>query len=327
LAALALVGACSNIIGISSYEIDPKLNEGSGGTSSSGGKLGSGGKTPLIEGGAPAGGDNSGIAGKNGGKGGKASGGTPSTGGAGDAGSPMGGDGTAGDGVGGATEPTGCTGSKDCDDTIDCTTDTCLANGKCGHAPKDTRCDSTRCETCTVGVGCVAGSSTQTQILLDPNFDAGTGDWVDVNSNIVTNALPQSPTKIANFGPAPANATKHIYYDLLQYVTLPAGVAGLTVTGYYKLTPFAKAHTTDPGDYVVLQVYDLNGSAAAAVEFNSFSATLGAKTEWGQKFTYAASPSELALLTDGGDYTFDFVGHVFSTFQFDTMTLTATTCQ
>jgi hypothetical protein len=335
LAALALVGACSNIIGISSYEIDPTLDEGSGGKLGIGGKLGVGGKSPIIEGGAPAGGDEAGVGGETISRGGKASGGTKSTGGTGNAGSPMGGDATAGDGggggdgAGGAPTPTGCTTNKDCDDTIDCTTDTCLANGKCGHAPKDTLCDSTRCETCTVGIGCVPGPSTKEQILLDPNFDAVSGDWDDSSSditNIVTNAAAQSPGRIAKFGPVIVNATSYEYDDLLQYITLPKGVVGMTLTGYYKLTPTKILHPDDPDDYVALGFYDLNGGIQPVVQFHSFQGDGAAQAAW-KAFTYDAPKDEVALIADGGDYSFDFVALTYSAFQFDTMTLTTTMCQ
>ena len=245
LVAVLVLGACSNIIGISNYEIDPALDESAGATSvGSGGKLGSAGKPAVLEGGAPAGGD-PGIGGDPmaGGtaSGGTISGGTASggvdmggtdNGGSGSAGAPLGGDAAGGE----PTTPTGCVSSKDCDDTIDCTSDTCLANGQCGHAPKDDLCDSTRCETCTVGIGCVAGPLKEEQVLVDPSFDAPNGDWDGSDSditNVVVNASAQSPTRIAKFGPAASNAVKYQYGDVLQYVTLPKGVVGLTVTGYY----------------------------------------------------------------------------------------------
>jgi hypothetical protein len=293
------LGACSNIIGISSYEIDPSLDQpGAGGSSSQAG-------APETAGAGTGGTDN--VAGGAGGEGGTAGAG----------------------GEGGASTPTGCSSSKDCDDTIDCTTDTCLANGTCGHAPQDTLCDSTRCETCTVGIGCVAGPKTQTQILLDPSFDIGGADWDDSGSdapNLVTNAMAQSGSRIAKFGPVAQNATKYQYDDLLQYVTLPAGVSGLTLTGYYKLTPTAKLHPADPDDYVAIGFYDLLGGVMPVVQFHSFDVADGAQATW-KAFTYDATAKELATVTAGGDYSFDFVGHVFSAFQFDTMTLTATVCQ
>jgi hypothetical protein len=333
--AVALVlGACSNIIGISNYEIDPALDESAGATSiGSGGKLGSAGKPAVLEGGAPAGGDGAGIGGDlmaggmaSGGteNGGMASAGTEN-GGSGSAGAPLGGDGAGGD----PTIPTGCVSSKDCDDTIDCTTDTCLANGQCGHAPKDDLCDSTRCETCTVGIGCVAGPLKEEQVLVDPNFDAPDGDWDGSDSditNVVVNAAAQSPTRIAKFGPAASNATKYQYGDLLQYVTLPKGVVGLTVTGYYKLTPTKILHPDDPDDYVTLGFYDLNGGTLPVVQFHTFEGSGAAQTAWKQ-FTYTAPKDEVAKVLDGGDFSFDIVARAYSAFQFDTMTLTTTTCQ
>jgi hypothetical protein len=323
--AMAL-GACSNIIGVSSYEIDPTLEDpGDGGSSSQAGSHSNGGGSHAgssSEAGAPdAAGDGSGGSSIGGtGSGGKSTGGSPAVAGE-----------TGAGGEGGPIGPVSCKSNKDCDDTIDCTTDTCLADGKCGHAPKDTLCDSTQCETCTVGIGCVAGAKTKTQILLNPDFDdAVNEDWDDEAEsptvvNIVANAQAQSGTKIAKFGPNAAAAVKHQYSDLLQYITLPDGLVGLTVTGYYTLTPTAETVPVDEDDYVVLQVYDVLDISTSAVEFHSFDGTEPAQATW-KSFSYDASKPELSAIT-AGDYTFDFVGLVFSTFQFDTVTLTTTVCQ
>lgn len=145
------LSACSTIIGVSDYEIDPSLgvvDKTSGGDDS-------GGKGPLVE--AGAGGENTSGKGGVGGLGGVAStGGMADTGGmAGMGGEPIG----------------GCQVAGDCDDTIDCTADTCSASHECVHTPKDTACDASSCETCQAGIGCVASAKKTMQLLADPSFD------------------------------------------------------------------------------------------------------------------------------------------------------------
>ncbi len=313
LAVVTLLGACSNIIGISSYEIDPALDDGGGGSITNSG--GSHAGTHNVDGGdpnLPAGGDGTGgssVGGKN-------------TGGSAVAGAPAAGE----TGTGGEPSPPGCQTAQDCDDTIDCTTDTCNA-GTCVHTPKNTLCDSSLCETCQVGIGCVAGSTTSMQMLLDPNFDAATGDWVEKSKtfgkNIFTNAMAQSADKIAKFGPAGAAASgKQEYADLYQYVSMPPGIVGLSLTGYFKATPGTKAPADD---YVVAAFYAI-GTTDPFTQFHSFEASAGAQATW-KAFTYSAPKAEVALM-GGNDYTFDLVAHVWdSVFQFDTLQLNATVCQ
>jgi hypothetical protein len=316
--AIALVGACSNIIGVSDYEIDPKLDEGNGtaGSEASGGSDG---------GGSDTGGTNSG---------GKTAGGTD-TGGATPGGADTGGTEAGGMNAGGAT-PGGeggsggalqseCETAGDCDDTIDCTTDTCNASGSCVHTAKDTLCDATLCETCQLGIGCVAGPMTTTQLLLDPSFDGPAGDWDETSSdgiNVSTVAGAQSGTKVAKFGPAANNATEQQYSDLLQYVTIPAGTVGLTLKGYYKLTPGVKAPADD---YLVAAFYE-DGEVMPAAQFHSFEATAGAQATW-KAFSYSAPKADVAVMV-GQEFSFDLVAHVWDTvFQFDTLQLNATVCQ
>jgi hypothetical protein len=180
-----------------------------------------------------------------------------------------------------------------------------------------------------VGIGCVAGPLKEEQVLLDPSFDVPKGDWDDSGSditNVVVNASAQSPTRIAKFGPAASNAVEYQYGDLLQYITLPKGVVGLTVTGYYKLTPTTILHPDDPDDYVTLGFYDLNGGTLPVVQFHTFEGSGTAQAAWKQ-FTYAAPRDDVAKVIDGGEFSFDIVARAYSAFQFDTMTLTTTSCQ
>lgn len=51
------------------------------------------------------------------------------------------------------TMPSHCTTAADCNDMIDCTMDTCGADGTCSHTAQNSRCPTGR--TCSVGLGCV----------------------------------------------------------------------------------------------------------------------------------------------------------------------------
>jgi hypothetical protein len=314
LAVVSLLSACSTIIGVSDYEIDPTVGEGSGGSSSAG-RSSDGGKTPMagtssVDAGAPAGGDDTGVGGKAISMGGKSTGGQ-STGGS----TPMGGDPT----------PIGCQGAGDCDDTIDCTTDTCNASHVCVHTAKDTLCDASLCESCQVGIGCVAGPKATMQLLLDPNFDLQTGDWDESGSdgtNVSVVVGAQSGTRAAKFGPGDLTADEGEYSDLLQYVTIPEGTIALSLTGYYKLAPgtFAPAD-----DYLVAAFYE-DGAIKPFTQFHSFEATAGAQVAW-KMFTYNAPKADV-LQMGGTEYTFDLVAHLWDTvFHFDSLQLNATVCQ
>jgi hypothetical protein len=307
LAGFGVLGACSNIIGLSSYDIDPSLDAG-----------GSAGKTMTGDAGEPTGGTHNMTN-----AGGEPTGGSPMMNAGGE---PTGGSTMMGDaGMAGMPITGGCQSAKDCDDTIDCTTDTCGANGECQHAPKDTLCDSSLCETCQAGIGCVAGPKTTMQLLADPNFDLDTGDWDDSGSdvaNIMVVAAAQSGTRAAKFGPAPKNATEQQYSDVLQWVSIPKGTVALTLKGYYKLTP---GTDTPADDYLVAALYE-DGAIKPFTQLHSFEATAGAQPNW-KAFTYSAPKSEVAMM-GGNDYTFDLVAHVWDTvFHFDSLELNATVCQ
>lgn len=310
--ALALVGACSNIIGVSGYEIDPALDE-----DSSGGKSSGKGGTESRSG------SNTGA---NGGEGGDGTAGSDSPGGS----TSMGGKGTAGTttgdaGMGGEPPVPDCTTAAQCDDEIDCTTDSCNASGVCVHTPKDTMCDSAQCEVCTVGIGCVAGPKDVVQLLEDPSFDLSSNVWDDSGSdgtNVVTLAGAHSGTKVAKFGPAGPAAEEQDYSDLLQWVTIPEGTVSLTLTGWYRAT----AGTTAPeDDYVVAAFYE-DGGTRPFSQFHSFEAESSATATF-KMFSYNALKSDVKEMA-GNEYSFDLVGYAWdSVFYFDTLQLNATVCQ
>jgi hypothetical protein len=231
--------------------------------------------------------------------------------------------GAAGHGDAGAPATPECETAKDCDDSIDCTTDACEA-GVCSHTPDDKPCDATHCETCQAGIGCVAGPQTTTELLLDPNFDDATGDWDESGSdvkNIVANAQAQSGSTLAKLGPALPKAVKQQYSDLFQSVTIPAGVVALNLKGYYKLAPGVKLPADD---YAVAALYEL-AATQPFMRFHDWNANT-AQATW-KAFSYDAPKAKLAQLS-GNDYTFDFVAEVWdSVYQFDTLSLSATVCQ
>ncbi|HEX2872914.1 MAG TPA: hypothetical protein VHP33_16750 [Polyangiaceae bacterium] len=303
--ALALVGACSNIIGVSGYEIDPALDEDASG----GEGAGKGGTESRS-------GSNTGANGGEGGDGtaGSDIGGKASTGGKGSA--------TAG--AGGEPPVPDCTTAAQCDDEIDCTTDSCSA-GACVHTPKDTLCDSSQCEVCTVGIGCVSGPKDVVQLLVDPNFDLSAIEWVDSGSdgtNVVTLAGAHSGTNVAKFGPAGPAAEEQDYSDLLQWVTIPEGTVALTLTGWYRATVGTKA---PEDDYVVAAFYE-NGGTRPFSQFHSFEAASSAAPAF-KMFSYNALKSDVKEMA-GNDYSFDLVAYAWdSVFYFDTLQLNATVCQ
>jgi hypothetical protein len=300
---MALVGACSNIIGVSSYEIDPALDEPSGG--------GKGGSEPQ--------------------------GGTAGEGGDGTAGTDVGGQGNAGTtngeaGMGGEPAVPDCNTAAQCDDEIDCTTDSCNA-GVCVHTPKDTLCDSAQCEVCTVGIGCVAGPKDVIQLLENPSFDLSTNDW-DMSGDsgdIVTLVGAHSGTKAAQFGPAPADATEQGYADALQWVTIPEGTVALTLTGWYRAStettcrPGCEADKDTVEDYVVAALYE-NGGTRPFSQFHSFQASSSAAATF-KTFSYSAPKADVKNM-GGNEYSFDLVAVVWdSVYYFDTLQLNATVCQ
>lgn len=306
------VGACSNIIGISSYEIDPALDPDQGGTSAilQGGAGEAG--APSMEGGGAT---------SLGGGGETTTGGEAGSGGS----SSPGGSGTvAGDaGSAGEAPTTGCQNAKDCDDGIDCTVDACSTSGSCTHSPSDTRCDATNCESCQSGIGCVAGPKQSLQLLLDPNFDQDAGDWQENEPGyVVSNAQALSSPKLVKIGPAPANAADYTYGDIYQYVTMPDKLATLSLTLNYRFTPGVK----DPAnEYVVVALYELSG-VEPYTQFHEFYGDDPAQTTW-KSATYKASKDEVSGMA-GQDFTFDLVAHSFDgVYLFDSFTLDATVCQ
>jgi hypothetical protein len=323
LTVVVLLGACSNIIGISSYEIDPSLDpsaqagDGSGDTGAGGDTGGSvnGGKD---SGGSVTGGSVSGGQANGGSDAGQPGGGSTPI--AGD--SPGGQTGVAGDG-----NPVGCTSAAECDDAIDCTTDACGGNGVCTHTPKDSLCDGDLCEKCSPGIGCEAGPKTSTQLLLDPNFDDMAGDWSETSDtfgkNIFADAAAQTMGNVAKFGPAKVSAAAQEYGDLLQIVTVPTGTVSITLTGYYKLTPGTKMLADD---YVAVGFWEIDGGIMPFAQFHSFQGAAGAQATW-KAFTYTLPKAKVTTM-GGNDYTFDLVANVWgSVFRFDTLAVTAVVCE
>lgn len=340
LAVLGLLGACSNIIGISSYEIDPTLDESAGGSTAQGGKKGGGPSAGnSTEGGDETGGSNVGgsvVTAGNSGQGGD-SGGTSGTGGTGGT-AGQGGDsgGTAGDGGQAGAPPNGCV-AADCDDGIDCTIDDCDADGKCVHTPDNTVCSplAGNCATCTAGVGCVEKPGTVKELLLDPGFDLKSGDWVDYRdglpASVIADAAAQTPANSVRLGPAPNNATEQGFTDLSQEITIPKNAISLVVSGYFKLTPGKVGDLTRDAndDYTTLTLFSLadeNNDFTRFVDYHEWDGYHAAQATW-KAFSYSTSKAVLAKVLDQ-DVTLDLVTETWdSRFMFDSLSLKVTTCE
>jgi len=303
-----LLGACAQIIGISSYEIDPELDRaGTGG--------GAGQGDFPLEAGARSGGRSSlgGVAGEtfespNGGEGGSGE------------------DGNGEDGNGGD-----CQATEDCDDAIDCTLDSCGTDGACTHQPDSSLCvpDVGECLTCKAGLGCVSGNSSTQELLLDTSFDSlpPPEHWIEYSetrtSNIFPDTLADTPPNLVKLGPALANATVQEYADLLQSVSVPAKAVRLTFSGYYKLKPGGLAN--DAADSTVAALYEV-GELSSACKFHTWRGTDTLQAAW-KSFSYDAPKDQLQVVL-GKDVSFDLVTYSWnSVFSFDTVSLVATLCE
>ncbi len=308
-----LVSACSSLLGISDYEIDPSLDPQGGSAGSAANVGGEAGDHSGGRGGAPAG--NAGEPGS--------AGETSGTGGAGEAG------GAGGDGNGG-----GCK-LADCDDAIDCTVDSCGDDGECLHTADSALCDADNdeCVTCDALIGCVARPATKTQLLSDPNLDLDQGDWTEdlqdsaqesiINPDPAAHSAPNSAWWLA----ADPLSDTQAYGDLLQAVTLPPKTKSLRLTGYYQQT---KGLVAPADDYAVAGLF--RGSTEL-LEFHQWKASGAARSTW-TSFEYWASPAKLASVlttletTPSTIITFDIYGYVWdSTFSYDTLSLDAFTCE
>jgi hypothetical protein len=290
---VSLLGACQTIIGISRYEIDPNL-DGAAGEASTTAEAGAGGAPSPDAAGA------AGVAGES----------------------------AAWGGAGGAPEPTPeCATEDDCDDTIGCTVDAC-DDGVCTHAPERARClpEAGECLDCRLGIGCVAVPAVVQELLLDPAFDEGKGEWTEHSDhhelNLFVEDGAQSGTRIARFGPSPTPATIEEYADLSQVITIPEHTSSLRLTGYYQLAPGTLKVSSD---YAAAALYRL-GEIEPASEFHSWQGTSGVQSEW-QQFSYDA-PRDEVLELRGAELTFDLIAHVYeSVYRFDTLSLQATICE
>jgi len=331
---LLLLAACSNIIGVSDYEVDRTLDESGSGSSDRGGSVSSGGNAPNA--GEANAGDASATTGGDGTSAGgvaPSAAGTASAGGIVSAGgSPPGGEGTGGD-----TAPGGCSKAQDCDDTIDCTVDTCGRDGTCIHTPDNTVCLPLAgdCATCTVGIGCVERPGTVRELLLDPGFDIKSGDWIDYRdglpASIVADATAQTPGNSVRLGPAANAATEQGFTDLSQQVTIPKNATALVVSGYYKLIPGkAGDQTRDAAeDYTTLTLFSLadeNDDYTRYVDYHQWYGDDAAQSTW-KSFTYSTPKVVLREVLDQV-VTLDLVTETWDTrFMFDSLSLQVTTCE
>jgi hypothetical protein len=303
---------CSNIIGISDYEIDRDLDPqetGDGGSGDEGGSSSQGASAAANAGQVGEGGEPSG------------SGGSPSGGGGGQAGEPA----QAGGDMGGASAVP-CT-PAGCDDAIDCTVDSCDEAGECLHTADTSLCDADddECVVCRVGIGCVAGEMVTQELLLDPNFDEPAGDWIediretDQSMIITEDSEAHSGGYSAWYLGVLDTATTQSYLDLLQYVTIPPNTKQLRLSGMYELF---NGVTAPDEDYVFAGLFQ---GSEELLDFHQWFGDDLEASSW-TAFEYLAPQ---ALLEDvvGLEVTFDIYGYSWdSEFYFDTLSLEATVC-
>lgn len=316
------MSACSSLLGISDYEIDPSLDPqggqpGGGSAADSGGEAGEpprqgDGGAPSSTAGAP------GSAGETPGASGEAGSGNSAQAGSGATG-----------GSGGGCNP------ANCDDEIDCTVDSCDDSGECLHTPDSGLCDADddECVSCDALIGCVATPAVKTQLLSDPNLDLAQGDWTEdiqdseqlsiVNPDPTAHSAPNSAWWLA----ADPLADTQAYADLMQVISLPPKTKSLRLTGFYQQT---KGLVGPSDDYTVAGLF--RGSTSL-LEFHTWRGSSAPRSTW-TSFEYWASPTKLASLlqtlqtTPSTVVTFDVYGYVWdSTFHFDTLSLDAFTCE
>jgi hypothetical protein len=245
----------------------------------------------------------------------------------------MGGDplqGMSGDAAGGmAGSPTvGCTPAS-CNDDIDCTVDACM-NGECVHTPDTSLCDrdADECIVCKVGLGCVPGTTSTEQLLINPSFDELIGpEWEeDVQDAPQTGILFQDeyadtpPNSAWYLGvDDPMTATVQGYADLIQAISIPDNIVGLKLTGMYELI---NGTYLPEDDYIIAGIYEGNSKLA---ELNRWWGDDPQVTVW-TPFEGTATPVEVTRMA-GKNLTFDIVGESWDTaFYFDTLSLEATLC-
>lgn len=321
----ALASACSALIGLDDYAIDPSLDSQGGSAARSAG----GGAAQSAGGAAGDGAQAGGVGGEPRETNGGAAGDTSSAGKSGSV-SAAGEGGAAG--AGGAA--TDC--ATLCDDDIDCTVDSCAVDGQCVHAPDSALCDADadECVTCELGIGCVASPATVTQILNDPNLDVNSDDWSeDIRDaelqDFIINPDPaaHSAPNAAWWLPAAADATGQAYADLIQGISLPLQTKALRLSGVYELRPGVIAPNKD---YAVAGLFR---GATEVLAFHTWRASDGAAPSW-TSFEYQASATKLtnllAMLAEDPDLsiTFDIYGEMWdSEFRFDTLSLEAVSCE
>lgn len=258
---LLAIGGCSQIIGLSDYEVDPSLDEpGSGGESAgSGGKTNAGGKTSVIPG---LGGEGGAVGGTSG------EGGVLNEGG-------VSGDGAGGDAQGGEPSVGGASGSGGSSGS----------GGKGGSGGTGTvlvPCDSAAC--CTLA----AGVATGVELLEDGGFELGTvaegnTPWTESS----TNDIP-AITDDTSFGWSPREGLYYAYLAGLQDetstiwsedVTIPNDAGWIEVTGYRLFQVDATDATNS--DYSVVGFYGYEANSPDEEPFYWTDPAVTGSNGWG----------------------------------------------
>jgi hypothetical protein len=218
-----------------------------------------------------------------------------------------------------------------CDDEIDCTVDTCDAQGRCVHIPGSSVCDTDpgECAVCRAGIGCVASEQPVVQLLVDPNFDEQSVAWEKIildhprQDYIVDfDASAHTPEHSAWWMATEVDAQSQGYAELRQVVTIPQGTRALTLSGFYQVA----AGFVDPAaDYVQAGLFAPDESVAR-LTFHEWAGTDRATNGW-TPFEHAAPRNRLQDVV-GEQVTFALFGETWDTVHyFDSLGLAATICQ
>ncbi len=137
---------------------------------------------------------------------------------------------------------TGCMTNADCDDGIECTTDTCNGSGACVRTPDDEVCpdsgDACQPNKCVAGSGCqLVDISESKELIVNGAFDAA-GGWQEAATNnyAIVHAETDTPTLAHTFPRLAWMAG--MANDLAEMwsappITVPEGTRSLEFSIYY----------------------------------------------------------------------------------------------
>lgn len=225
-----------------------------------------------------------------------------------------------------------CLTDADCDDSADCTVDTCNDGSLCNHEPDHGQCpdsgDVCRPNRCTAGTGCqVVDVSRPVELLSNGFLEQGNVGWTETSDNYgqvifvygyVPTLQPHTSPYVGWLGGGEALRAES--NSMAQTVTVPAAVVTLELSFFYQIW------ADDLPDFQNQLVVTLSGEEGSAIEqevvtfynqdrtrvWSHFSAIIDA-ADW------AGSEAVLAFSGTSADgYTHFFV---------DSVELVATVCE